>query len=133
VINDFWSPLKEVIKDFCATFDTKWQIRKRVIDTHLLVLFIFELVLSKNQQGYKSLLMELWEKQGLLNYQRRPVAASSLCEARQKLPEDIFINLNKAILSYYENLLTLPIGFGDIPLLVQSHLLCLRININIVA
>jgi len=83
VNNDFWSPLKEVIKNFCAAFDNKWQIRKRVIDTHLLVLFIFKLVLSKNQQGYKSLLIELWEKRELLNYQRRPIAASSLCEARQ--------------------------------------------------
>lgn len=81
--NDFWSPLREIIKTFCSNFDNLWQIRKRVIDTHLLVLFIFKLVLSKNQQGYKSLLIELWEKQELLTYQKHPVSASSLCEARQ--------------------------------------------------
>jgi len=63
VNNDFWSLLKEVIKNFCAAFANKWQIRKRVIDTHLLVLFIFKLVLSKNQQGYKSLLIELFIRQ----------------------------------------------------------------------
>jgi len=112
VNNDFWSPLKEVIKDFCAAFDSKWEVRKRIIDTHLLVLFIFKLVLSKNQQGYKNVLIELWKKQELLSYQKCPVAASSLCESRQKLPEDVFIDLNKVILLHYENGKKLPTWLG---------------------
>ncbi len=58
---DFWSPYQEIIQGICLNFDGRWKIRNRVIDTQFLVLFIFKLVLSKNQQGYKSLLNELWE------------------------------------------------------------------------
>jgi hypothetical protein len=57
-MNDFWSPVQKIIDEVCFNFDSKWQIRTRVIDTHFLVLFIFKLVLSKNQQGYKRLLNE---------------------------------------------------------------------------
>jgi len=60
-MQDFWSPLQKIIAEVCVEFDKTWQIRKRVIDTNFLVLFIFKLVLSKNSQGYKSLLTELWE------------------------------------------------------------------------
>ena len=39
-MQDFWSPLQTMIKEFCLNYDKTWQIRKRVIDTHFLVLFI---------------------------------------------------------------------------------------------
>lgn len=110
-INDFLSPWQEIIKEFCIAYDNKWQSRKRIIDSHLLVLFIFKIVLSKNQQGYQSLLQELWEKPELSTYQKHPVSASSLCEERQKLPEDIFIDLNKTILQNHENSVALPACF----------------------
>lgn len=111
-MNDFWSPVQKVIEDVCVNFDKKWQIRKRVIDTRFLVLFIFKLVLSKNQQGYKSLLNELWEQQELIQYQQNPVSSSSICEARQKLPEEIFIELNKAILLSREQATSLQAWHG---------------------
>ena len=101
-MQNFWSPLQKIIRDICASFDQTWQIRKRTIDTNFRVLFIFKLVLSKNRQGYKSLLNELWEKPEMTVAQASPVSASSLCEAWQKLPEEVFIELNKAVLSYQE-------------------------------
>lgn len=101
-MQDFWSPLQKIIMEICSEFDKTWQIRKRVVDTNFLVLFIFKLVLSKNKQGYKSVLTELWENSELDVFQKQPVSASSLCEARQKLPEEIFIELNKAILVHKE-------------------------------
>ena len=101
-MKDFWDPIQMTIKNFCATFDNKWQIRKRIIDTHLLVLFIFKLILSKNKQGYKSILNELWEKQELITYKNSPPSSSSLCDARQKLPEEVFTELNTIILSNLE-------------------------------
>lgn len=104
-VGNFWSPLQKIISDICSDFDKTWQIRKRTIDTNFLVLFIFKLVLSKNKQGYKSLLNELWEKPELVAFQEFPVSASSLCEARQKLPEEIFTELNKAILSYQKEVI----------------------------
>jgi hypothetical protein len=102
-MQDFWSPLQKIISDICLNFDKTWQIRKRTMDTNRLVLFIFKLVLSKNRQDYKSLLNELWENSELSACQKHPLSASSLCEARQKLPEEIFIELNKAVLSYRAN------------------------------
>ena len=105
-MQDFWSPIQQIIGDVCSDFDKKWQTRKRIIDTSFLVLFIFKLVLSKNRQGYASLLNELWENPDLSARQKQPVSASSLCEARQKLPEDIFIELNKAILVYQAELIS---------------------------
>ena len=93
-MNDFWSPVQKIIEEVCSQFDSKWQIRKRVIDTHFLVLFIFKLILSKNKQNYKSLLNGLWEQQELSRYKQTPISSSSLCEARQKLPEELFIDLN---------------------------------------
>jgi len=101
-MEDFWSPFQGIIREVCSKFDQMWQVRKRKIDTSFLVLFIFKLVLSKNKQGYKSLLTDLWEKPEMAAFQQTPVSASSLCEARQKLPEEVFIELNKAILSYKE-------------------------------
>lgn len=107
-MRDFWSPLQDTIQQLCLSFDKKWQIRKRVIDTHFLVLFVFKLVLSKNQQGYKSLLNELWESPEISGHQQNPISASSLCEARKKMPATIFTELNRAILSKQEQSDPLP-------------------------
>lgn len=111
-MSNFWSPVQKVIEDVCAQFDSKWQIRRRVIDTHFLVLFIFKLILSKNQQGYKSLLSELWEQQELSQYKHSPISSSSLCEARQKLPEELFIDLNRAVISSREKEHPAPLWRG---------------------
>ena len=111
-MKDFWSPIQGIIKNFCTTFDNKWQTRKRIIDTHLLVLFIFKLVLSKNKQGYKSILNELWENQELKTYQNSPLSSSSLGEARQKLPEELFIELNSVILLNQEKVKPLQMWHG---------------------
>jgi hypothetical protein len=53
------------------------------------------------------LLIDLWEKQELSIYQKHPISASSLCEARRKLPEEVFIELNKTILLHHEKRVTL--------------------------
>jgi len=107
-MQDFWSPLQAIIQALCLNFDKQWQTRKRVIDTHFLVVFILKLVLSKNKQGYKSLLNELWESPEMSGCQQSPIAASSLCEARQKMPASIFTELNKAIFSKREESEPLP-------------------------
>jgi hypothetical protein len=62
------------------------------------VIFILKLVLSKNSQGYKILLNELWETAEFSGLQQQPVAASSIHEARQKMPETIFTLINLKIL-----------------------------------
>lgn len=109
---DFWQPSQELIRQLCSDFDSRWQVRKRAIDTHFLVLFIFKLVLSKNRQGYKSVLSEMWESPEIEALQSRPFSPSSLCEARQKLPEEIFTELNKGVLWNQEKSMPLPTWCG---------------------
>ena len=75
-------------------------------------MFIFKLVLSKNKQGYKSILNELWENQELKTYQNSPLSSSSLGEARQKLPEELFIELNSVILLNQEKVKPLQMWHG---------------------
>ena len=48
---------------------------------------------SNSKQGYGINLAEFWEictKEGVRLNQEKAVSVSTLCEARQKLPEDIF-------------------------------------------
>ena len=58
--------------------DAQWRQRRRVIDTLLLMLFIFRLVFSKNHQGYGTTIVELWAQCQCLDIplpQPKPVAA----------------------------------------------------------
>jgi len=111
-VQDFWIPLQLLIEKTCLEFDKIWQTRQRVIDTQFLVIFILKLVLSKNSQGYKILLNELWETEEISKLQQKPVSASSLCEARQKMPETIFTQLNQKILALRERGHPLPLWRG---------------------
>jgi len=111
-MQEFWSPLQLLIEETCYQFDKIWQTRQRVINTQFLVIFILKLVLSKNSQGYKILLNELWETAEISKFQHRPVSASSLCEARQKMPETIFLELNQKILEMREKSHSLPAWQG---------------------
>jgi hypothetical protein len=111
-MQNFWSPLQSLIEELCSEFDKVWQTRKRVINTNFLVVFILKLVISKNSQGYKILLNELWEKNEIASLQQNPVSASSICEARQKMPETIFITLSQQILKLREQIDPLPLWHG---------------------
>ena len=51
----------------------------------------------------------MWKREELRQYQTEPISASSLCEARSKLPEDIFIKLKKFLLIHYDNLISTQI------------------------
>ncbi|MBA2650277.1 MAG: IS4 family transposase [Legionella sp.] len=111
-MDNFWSPLQVIIEEICSDFDKIWQTRKRVIGTHFLVTFILKLVLSKNSQGYKILLSELWETEEFSRIQQQPVSSSSICEARQKMPEALFIQINQRILAMREDSNPLPLWRG---------------------
>ena len=57
--------------------------RRRVLNSLIVVLFVFRLVLSRG--GYATVTAELWDqcrKLGIALPQRQPVAASSICKAR---------------------------------------------------
>ena len=86
-----------------------------------MVAFLLKLVESKNKQGYGSNLVQFWESclnQGIKLAQDKSVSASSLCEARQKLSEDIFIELNKELVVLWNKT-------PDLPTLLHKYLICL--------
>lgn len=108
---NFWLEVKQIFRTISEKFDSTWQKRKRVLDSQLLVAFLLKLVESKNRQGYGGNLVQFWESclnQGITLPQDKSVSASSLCEARQKLSEDIFIELNQELLALWNKMPDLP-------------------------
>jgi hypothetical protein len=88
-------------------FDQQWQKRKRVLNTLLIMFFIFRLVFSKSSQGYAIIIAELWEQchvMGIPLPQATPVAASAFCTARAKLDENSFKLLHAQILQHCDGL-----------------------------
>lgn len=107
-INDsfvtLWEKVVKTISEVTSDFDVKWQIRKRCIDSMMLVLLIFRLVYSKNSQSYATTIDELWDSCHKLNLplpQKNSIAPSSFCTARSKLDETIFKSINEKIISNY--------------------------------
>jgi len=99
-----WRKLIGTVVAVANEFDRQWQKRRRVLNTLLIVLFVFRLVFAKNKQGYGTTLVELWDQCRLLNIplpQTKPVAASAFCNARKKLDEQFFKRLNTKILKAY--------------------------------
>ena len=101
-----WENILGEIDEVCCDFDKSWRRRLRIIDTKLIVSFIFQIVLSQNSCGYATTLFELWScfrARGERPKKLKPVAASSMCEARQKLDENIFKVINSRLVKAYEN------------------------------
>lgn len=100
-----WQNIVDLVVNIADDFDRQWRKRKRVLNTMLLILFIFRLVFSKNKQGYGSTVVELWDQCRVMNIplpQTKPVAASAFCSARAKLDEMLFKTLNTKIIATYE-------------------------------
>lgn len=95
-----WGKVATIIAEVAEDFDARWQKRKRVINSLLLVFLIFRLVLSKNTQGYGATITEFWQNCHRMKFplpQKHPISASSFTEARKKLDETIFKELNQRI------------------------------------
>jgi len=105
--NDFvalWEKVVNVINEVALNYDKQWQVRKRVINSILIILLIFRLVCSKNSQSYGTTIDELWDNCDRLNLplpQNGSIAPSSFCAARLKLDENIFKEINQKIIATY--------------------------------
>ena len=98
---DLWRTLTDALVAVSSGFDRRWQKRQRVLNTLLAALFVFRLVLSKGQQGYQSVLAELWEHCRRSNIplpQPHPVTAGAMSKARAKVHEDLFRELHTEVL-----------------------------------
>lgn len=100
-----WQNIIDTVVAVASDFDRQWQKRKRVLNTLLIMLFIFRLVFSKNKQGYAITIAELWDQCRTMDIplpQPTPVAASAFCNARAKLDEKLFKLLHREILQHYD-------------------------------
>jgi len=99
-----WQHIIGTIIDVADEFDQQWQQRKRVLNTLLIMLFVFRLVFSNNRQGYAITIAELWAQcrtMGIELPQATPVAPSAFSTARAKLDEHVFKRLQTQILKHY--------------------------------
>ena len=99
-----WEKVVNVINKVALEHDKQWQIRKRIINSMLIILLIFRLVCSKNSQSYGTTIDELWDSCDRLNLplpQNGSIAPSSFCAARLKLDENIFKEINQKIIATY--------------------------------
>ena len=99
-----WQQVVDILREVAAQYDQKWRLRKRVIDSLMLMLLIFRLVSSKNAQSYGTTIDELWDSCARLKLplaQQNSIAPSSFCAARKKLDEAVFQCANRKILEAY--------------------------------
>ncbi len=100
-----WQNIIGTVTAVASNFDAQWQKRRRTLNSLLVVLFIFRLVFSKNNQGYGATISELWDQcrsLGISLPQASPVAASAFCAAGHKMDEKIFTILHREILKHYK-------------------------------
>ena len=93
----FWNNILIIIHGSSKFFDANWRKRIRKIDTMFLVVFIMKTVFSKSEAGYQTIIAEIWndlKNSNILPIQEKPFAASSVCEARQKLDAKIIQDLS---------------------------------------
>ena len=98
-----WLRIIDAATALADAHDGLWRRRRRVLGTLLVMLFVFRLVLSRGQKGYATVLAELWEqcrRRGVALPQARPVAASSICKARARVDEGLFLDLHREILRH---------------------------------
>ena len=99
-----WENVAKIISDVASQYDEKWQVRKRLINSMLIILLIFRLVCSKNSQSYGTTIDELWDSCDRLKLplpQKSAIAPSSFCAARKKLDEAAFTCINQRIIAAY--------------------------------
>ena len=97
-----WRDFVGIAAEVAEQYDRRWQQRRRVLNTLLIMLFVFRLVFSKNHQGYQTTVNELWDQSRLLGVelpQPQPPVASSMCVARHKLDEQVFKTVYRQVLA----------------------------------
>ncbi len=100
----FFRDIKIIIDNTSKQYDKSWRKRSRKIDSKFLIHFILG-ILSNKDKGYAIILNKIWDTYLLKNIvlpQEKAFSQSSICEARQKLSEDIFKDLNKNLILEFE-------------------------------
>lgn len=101
---NLWEKVIHIVHEVAREYDDKWCIRKRVLNSKLLMLLIFRLVSSMNSKSYGTAIDELWDSCDKLKIslpQENSIAPSSFCAARKKLDASIFKCVNQRIIEAY--------------------------------
>ena len=97
-----WETLVAAATAVAEREDARWQKCRRVFNSLLIMLFVLRLVVAPRGQGYRATLCELWKQcaaAGVELPQDEPPAASTACDAREKLDERAFKALHREILA----------------------------------
>lgn len=85
---NYWSSVKTVVDKVCQSYDGLWCKRHRVLNSKIILLIILKIVAGNRRHDLSTNLAEFWDvcaDKGIALPQTKPIAASSFCEARQKL------------------------------------------------
>lgn len=96
-----WKNIVAAVVDVANEHDRAWQKRTRILNTLLVVLFVFRLVFSKGRQGYGTTLVDLWGQcrtLGITLPQPAPVSPAAMSNARAKVNESVFKDIHDEIL-----------------------------------
>ena len=96
-----WQGLLGALGALAAEQDHLWQQRSRVLNTLLVMLFVFRLVVAPRRQGYSTTLAQLWAQCRALDVplpQPQAVSDTALCKARPRLDEQVCKQFHAEIL-----------------------------------
>lgn len=91
---NIWNQIPQQLLSVCSNFDRLWITRKKRLDTHSVLLTVLRLI-SDSNQSYKNALREL-------QITGNPPSASSLSDARRKIPAWIFGEVRNEILAFWD-------------------------------
>ena len=96
-----WQGLIGALSALAAEQDRRWQRRSRVLNTLLVMLFVFRLVFAPRRQGYTTTLAQLWAQCRALGVplpQPQPVSDTAMGKARPRIDEQVFKQFHAEIL-----------------------------------
>lgn len=112
---EYWSSVKEIVDRVCEEYDDLWKKRNRILNSKIIIMIVFKLILGDRRQGLTTNLTEFWvacTEKGIELPQIKSVTASSFCAARQKVSEEIFKTLNHSLLKNWSEKRCLPLWLG---------------------
>ena len=98
-----WSLVLADVVRVTSEWDREWMQRQRLLNTLLVVLFVFRLVLAPRHQGYAATATELWDQCRQLDIplpQPEPVSPGALSRARAKIHPQAFLRVHRAVLQH---------------------------------
>ena len=98
-----WARVLADVVRVTSEWDRAWMQRRRLLNTLLVVLFVFRLVLAPRNQGYAATATELWDQCRQLDIplpQSQPVSPGALSRARAKIHPQAFLRVHRAVLEH---------------------------------